>query len=73
MNSCKFYMKIRPVTCGLMFFLVQAEQKVIWRIKDEEHLVRHFQSNGVDNPCINWVLPQTNLLLTKKNDVFYIL
>ena len=56
-----------------MFFLVQAEQKVIWRIKDEEHLVKHFQSNGVDNPCINWVLPQTNLLLKKKNDVFYIL
>ena len=46
-------MKIRPAPCGqylCRFFVGKAEQRVILGIKKVEHLVRHFQSNGADNP-----------------------
>ena len=33
---------------------MKAEQIVILTIEEEEYLVRHFQSNGVDNPCVDW-------------------
>ena len=46
-------------------FLVKAEQIVILTIKDEEHSVRHFQSNEVDNPCVDWVLSRSNFLFPK--------
>ena len=44
--------------------IVKAEQIVILT-KEEEYLVRHFQSNGVVNPCVDWILSRANLLLTK--------
>ena len=44
--------------------MVKAEQIVILT-KEEEYLVRHFQSNGVANPCVDWVLSRANFLLTK--------
>ena len=44
-------------------FLLKADQIVILMIKEEEYLVRHFQSSGVDTPCIDWVLSWPNLLL----------
>ena len=44
-------------------FLV--EQRVILTIKDEEHSVRHFQLNEVDNFCVDWVLSRSNFLFTK--------
>ena len=34
-------------------------------INKEEYLVIHFQSNEVDNPCVDWALSRTNLFLTK--------
>ena len=49
---------------------MKAKEIVILRIKEEEYLVRHFQSNGVDNPCLDWDLSQATLFLTKKFDVF---
>ena len=44
--------------------MVKAEQTVILT-KEEECLVRHFQSNGVVNPYDDWVLSRANLLLMK--------
>ena len=44
--------------------MMKAEQIVILT-KEEENLVRYFQSNRVVNPCIDWVLSRANLLLTK--------
>ena len=64
-----FFMKIRAAPCGWYFywyFLVKAEEIVILRIKEEEYLVRHFQSNEVDNPCVYCVLPWANLFLRKR-------
>ena len=48
-------MKIRPAPCGqylCRFFVGKAEQRVILGIKKVEDLVRHFQSNGADNPYL---------------------
>ena len=61
-------MKIRPVfafNISTDVFLVEAEQIVILMNKEEECIIRHFQSNGVDNPFVNWVLSRANLLLKK--------
>ena len=44
--------------------MVKAEQIVILT-KEEEYLVRHFQSNGLINPWDDRVLSRANLLLTK--------
>ena len=38
--------------------------------KEEEYLIRHLQSNGVNNPCVGWVLSRGNLLVTKINWCF---
>ena len=54
----------------LLFFffsasmMVKAEQMILLT-KEEEYLVRHFPSNGVVNPCIDWVSSRANVLLTK--------
>ena len=44
--------------------MLKTEQIVILT-KEEEYLVRHFQSNGIVNPCDDWVLSQAKLLFTK--------
>ena len=59
-----FFMKRRPVHF-YWYFLVRAEEIVILTIQEEEYLVRHFQSNGVDNPCVDWVLSRAILFFTK--------
>ena len=60
-------MKIKPepVSISTDVFLLKTEQIVILRIRDEEYFARHFQSTGVVNPCINWVLSRANILITK--------
>ena len=60
-----FFMKIRPAPYLYWCSMVKAEEIVIFRIKGQEYLIRHFQSNGVDNHCIDWALSRANLFLTK--------
>ena len=45
---------------------------MILTIKLEEDLARQFQSNGVDNRWVGWVLSWANLLLTKIIWRFYV-
>ena len=78
-SSCNFFMKIGPVhwvNIIYWYFLVKAKEIVILRIQEEKYLVRHFQSNGVDNPCVDWVLSRAILFFYKNKkiyDVFYVL
>ena len=62
----------RTCTLRLVFLLIFLVEDWIWKIKEVEYLVRHFQSNGVYNPWVDWVLSRVNLFLIKNNLMFFI-
>ena len=39
--------------------------RFLMTIKEEKYVVRHFQSYGVENHCVCWVLFWANLLFMK--------
>ena len=55
---------------------MKAEQIVILMVKEEAYLLRHFQLNGLGNPCVDWVLlikasfHENNLMFLCHVDIF---
>ena len=63
-----FFYENKTCTLRLIFLLIffgKHEEIVILTIQEEEYLVRYFQLNGVDNPCVDSVLSRAIPFFTK--------